>query len=404
MKICIIGAGVIGAMTAYYLAQEGHDITILEKGEKPAPGASSANASQLSYSYLSPMGHPDILKTIPNILMGKEKSVRIVNLFRLDVLLWSLRFVNQSRLINFKKNREKLASLSLQSKNLMEEFIAQHESDMRFDYRKSGRLVIFDKPEYLSKGTETTKVLNAYGLDQEILDEQEAITLEPWLESQKGKFCGGFYTKEDATSDCEMFVTKLLDFLKNKYSVSVQYGVKIRAFHNDEKTVQYISDTKGRQYKSDKFVLAAGAWSQVLGRKLGLNLGVMPAKGCTIDWEYPVNTKVPTVSIADYRDKIVFAPLEGRLRISKYMLLGDHQLRQNLQLVDGIVKQAELVDPSWDIENYKVYSGLRPMTVDSIPIIRQSKYQNFYVNSGQGMLGWTLAPASAKRCAEIVLA
>ncbi|WP_065753559.1 D-amino acid dehydrogenase [Bradyrhizobium paxllaeri] len=401
MKICILGAGVIGLTTAWCLAEAGHDVVIVDRHASTAKDASAANGAQLSYAFVAPLASPATLKKLPSLLLSPESPMRIRAGLDPALISWGQRFLLACRPAAV---RETIAAqLALAALSRSELARLTQSLTLSFGLRTAGKLVVFrSKAEFDA----ARRAVVATGEDggQRVLTPAECLALEPALRLDAGELAGGIFTASEQVGDCAAFCAGLTTRLKRQHNVEWVLGTEVRGPVRSGGRLVAIDTDKGH-VQADHFVLCMGAASTAFARACGFHLPIYPLKGYSITLSPAPEARVLRHSVTDMERKLVFAPLarDGRTAIR---VAGIADLERDTTIDKERIEvlrraSAELlgIDAADDIEPW---CGLRPMTPDSRPIIGWSPLDGLFVNSGHGMLGWTLACGSARLTADMI--
>ncbi|WP_063799817.1 FAD-dependent oxidoreductase [Bradyrhizobium jicamae] len=398
MKICVLGAGVIGLTTAWCLAEAGHDVVIVDRHASTAKDASAANGAQLSYAFVAPLASPATLRKLPSLLLSSESPMRIRAGLDPALVSWGLRFLLACRPAAM---RETIAAqLALAALSRSELTRLTQSLMLSFGLRTAGKLVVFRSRREFDVAR---RAIVATG-EQQILTPAECLALEPALRLDADELAGGIFTASEQVGDCAAFCAGLTTRLKRQHNVEWVLGTEVRGPVRSGGRLVAIDTDKGH-VQADHFVLCMGAASAAFAKACGFHLPIYPLKGYSITLLPAPEARVLRHSVTDMERKLVFAPLarDGRTAIR---VAGIADLERGTTIDAGRVEilrraSAELlgIDAAGDIEPW---CGLRPMTPDSRPIIGWSPLQGLFINSGHGMLGWTLACGSARLTADMI--
>jgi D-amino-acid dehydrogenase len=402
MHVVVIGAGVIGLTSAWYLAREGVQVTLVDRHADVAQETSFANGGQLSYSYVAPLADPAVLPKLPQWLLQADSPLRFRP--RLDPVQWRwcLAFLRACTSLKVRQTIGEMMSLSLRSRALMEALLVEHP--LAFDLRRTGKLVVYRNAEALTKARPLVEMQRALGADQQVLDTRECLEREPALQDIAERLQGGIYTPSEATGDCWSFCEALLARLRERDNVRCVLGANVLAVEAKGAHVTGIRTDQG-VLEADAYVVAAGMDSVRLTRPLGLSLPLYALRGYSLTAAPGQNMRAPELSVTDASRKIVFAPLGNRLRIAAMVDMGVGGAAVDPARIALLKRQVAETFPRLDLSSASPWAGLRPSTATSKPIIdRAGRYQNLWLNTGHGALGFTLACASAEHLASRLLA
>jgi D-amino-acid dehydrogenase len=406
MHVCVIGAGVVGLTTAYFLQADGHTVTVLERADGAGRGASAANGAQLSYSYVAPLADASVPPKLASLVLSRDSPLKLH--LSLDRALWSWGW-QFLRLANHGAARATTAAL-LALSNLSREFIEPliEGERIRCDLTRGGKLVVY--PDRASVETARAQVQYQVALNQgraerqSVLTPEECVLHEPAIAGYASRIAGGVWTPDDAAADCGAFCIQLASLLVQR---GVEFGyqrtVERLDIDNGQLRALIAAGPEGSApVRADAFVLAAGSESAALGAMAGLKLPVFPLKGYSItikpDTDMPLKA-----SITDARRKVVFAPLGDRVRVAGFVEIGGDPSSVPPARI------AALIDAAREVLGYRIidgaihpWTGLRPATPSGRPILGRTPVRGLYLNVGHGALGWTLAAGSARLIADVI--
>ena len=404
MKIIVLGAGVVGTTTAWYLNQAGHEVTVVERQPGVGLETSFANGGQISASHAVPWANPGAPLKILRWL-GKEDAPL---LFRLHAdwqqIRWGLQFLRECTPGRTRANIRSLVKLGLYSRDQLRALRA--ETSIQYDHLERGILHFFTDHREFEAGVKASQVMNQFGLKVEALSAKECVTLEPALASAEGKLAGGTYTASDESGDAKLF-TERLAALAEQRGVVFRFNTHVAdlARTNDRVTGVMVRDNAGEtiELKADAYVVALGSFSPLLLKPLGVHILVYPAKGYSVTFPIRPGRLAPTTSLTDEAYQMVFSRLGERLRIAGTAELNGYNTELNQARCENILRRAlELFPDVGDRSEAKFWTGLRPATPNNIPYVGKTKYGNLFLNTGHGTLGWTLACGSGKLLSDIV--
>ncbi|MGI4858360.1 MAG: D-amino acid dehydrogenase [Janthinobacterium lividum] len=429
MAVLVLGAGVIGLTTAYYLQQAGHRVTVVDRHPHVATETSYANGAQLSYSYVAPLAGPGVLSKLPKWFIDADAPMRFRPTLDPDLWRWCRRFVSAcTRTQSLRATREMLA-LSFLSRDLMREMIAA-EPSLAFDYTRSGKLVLHRSPEALSAAVDLLAFQRTLGCEQEALDADACVAREPALAHVRNEIAGGIYTRSEDTADCHLFCVGIERLLRSR-GVEFALGTSISALQTAADGTVSATTADGDRLQAEHIVVAMGSDSVPLLKSIGIHVLMYPLKGYSLTVTTrernpathletrhgaDVVTSVhgvmngandaapataPSISITDFARKVVYARLGNRLRIAGMADLGRPNRDLEKNRLATLRREAEALFPdAGDYEHATPWAGLRPATPTGLPIIGRTRIPNLWVNIGQGALGFTLATGSAKLLAD----
>ena len=406
--VVIIGAGVVGVVNAYYLLRAGHEVTIIDKNEQSALGASGANVSCLHNAYIHPKGEPSLYAKLPSILAGQKPLLAFRDLYKPFHVKWGSGLLFESLPTRTLKNQKTLEDMAAQSYVLRQQM--KDELYVECDYQRSGKLIVFENTkdldatfDYYSRAEQETGGGKIQKLDRDALFEKE-----PALVSRENYAVGAVHFPNDDLADCQKYTQSLTSHMSRTYGDQFRFitNTQITGFKGNEKKVLAVTtsnDDGHREIQGDHFILAAGFKTKELAAKLGVNIPIIPAKGYTICVPYARGTDTLKSSVTYEARNLVLSPYEDRIRISSGFFIGEDNDDIKEDKIELIKTYAREILPDLDFFGMKIYMGHRPCLTSSIPQIKSiSKYSNAYVNSGHGMYGWSLAHYSAKTMTDLI--
>jgi D-amino-acid dehydrogenase len=394
----VIGAGVVGVATAYALARRGVAVTILEKADGPAQGASFANGAQLSYCYTEALASPALLRRIPVLALGLDPAFRLNPRLNVDSIGWLIRFMMNSTEGRFQANTLAGLALGLEARLAMQELLDRHHLD--FDHETPGKMLIYENVDAFASSRKMIELKRKNGAVQEALSPAEAIALEPALLARKEGFVGAVYAAQEAVGDPRRFCEAMLPLLAKEYGVDIRLNTRVSNWKEGRKSVT-LSTSAGEHLDAEQIVLCAGIEARLHLKRLGLGSALMAMKGYS--FTAPRGETAPSMSITDVARKIVFCPLGGNIRVAGLAELGARNTEIDQRRLKSLTDAAAAALPK--AADYAAvqggWAGLRPMTANSLPIMRRTS-PRVTINIGHGMLGWTYAMGSAERVAHLM--
>ncbi len=396
--VVVLGAGVVGAATAYACASRGLSVALLDQRDGPALGASFANGAQLSYAYTDALGSLAIAKKLPALLLGADPLFKINMAFDPELALWGLKFLASCTDAQNRAGTLKTLALALESRMALHRLLQSHPFD--FGHRVAGKMHLYADPKALGSAAKMVDIKRAHGAVQHVLGAQEAISIEPALEQSKG-LAGVVYSPEDEIGDPHLFAIGLIEILQRKFDVSTFFSMEISGAKLGADEVQ-LSGAGGQSIVGKTLIVALGADAGAFLARLGVRAPILPMKGYS--FTAPLGGNAPAISLTDTARKIVFCQLSGRMRIAGVAQLGSRDTDVDQALLERLIESARssLQDAADYSQVDAGWAGLRPMTPSSTPIIARLR-RRLIVNIGHGMLGWTLAMGSAERAAQLVM-
>jgi D-amino-acid dehydrogenase len=406
MHIVVIGAGIIGLTTAWFLVRDGHAVTIIDRETGVGLGTSFANGAQLSYSYVAPMASPDVLASLPKYLFSRDSPVRYVPSFDPDQWLWLARFLGACTGATSAANTARLLALASDSRTRLHDLARQTGID--FAHKCNGKLVV-QSSLASQRAAEAQMLLQAnMGSVQQALTAAECIALEPGLQSIAARLVGGIHTPSEEVGDCWKLCIGLEDSLRATrvtFLLGQQARLAMQSGAMPPGRVAGVDLPTGR-VTADLYVLAAGTGSPALGAQAHVSVPVQPIRGYSISAPIIASNRAPVRSITDTARKAVYAPLGDRLRVAGFAEISGAAQLPATRLPDraaALLRELQAIFPGACGEHdLRPWSGSRPATPTGVPCIGPCRVPNLLLNLGHGALGFTLAAGSAGLLADLV--
>ncbi|ALY01276.1 D-amino acid dehydrogenase [Acinetobacter baumannii] len=399
MRVIVLGSGVIGVASAYYLARQGAEVTVLDRQSGPAEETSFGNAGQISPGYSTPWAAPGIpFKAVK--WMFQHHAPLAINL---DGSMWQLQWMAQMlkncNPQSYAVNKERMMRVAEYSRDCLREL--RKDTGIHYENRAKGTLQLFRKEAQMEAVQRDISVLEECGVSYELLNANELGRVEPALANAQDKLVGGLHLPNDETGDCYLFTNALAQIAK-------ELGVNFQFNQNVEKLIVEGDQIKGVQVNgkvltADRYVLAFGSYSRDFLKPLDLQLPVYPVKGYSLTIPIVDPAFAPQSTVLDETYKIAITRFDQRIRVGGMAELSGFNLGLNEDRRATLQMVTQDLFPGGDMEQASFWTGLRPMTPDSTPIIGATHFKNLFLNTGHGTLGWTMACGSGKLISDIVL-
>ena len=394
MQVIVIGAGVVGLTSAWYLANQGVQVTLVDRHLDVAQETSFANGGQLSYSYVAPLADPAVISKLPQWLLRADSPLRFRPRLDLAQWRWCTEFLANCNSAAVRRTIGDMLRLSFLSRDSLDELLNQHA--LQFDLLRSGKLVVYRDANALEGARPMVDWQRSLGADQQMLDGAACVALEPTLKGIGADLAGGIFTPGEATADCAGFCVGLRGLLEKMPNVTLALGTQVRELVHEGNRVVAVRTDKG-DMNADAVVVAAGMFSVPLLRPLGVTLPLYGLRGYSLSVPLAEGSQAPQLSVTDASRKVVYAPLGQRLRIAAMVDMGVDRAEVDPARIALLKQQVAETFPELDLDQAQAWAGLRPSTPHSKPIIdRAGRFNNLWLNVGQGALGFTLALGSAK--------
>lgn len=399
MKVLVLGGGVIGVTTAYYLARAGHEVEVVDRQAGPALETSHANAGEVSPGYSAPWAGPGIpLKAIKWLLM---KHSPLVVRPQLDPAMWRFMLAMLANCTEraYALNKSRMVPIAEYSRDCMKALRA--ETGIAYDERTQGTLQLFRTQAQLDGIAKDVEILKQYGVPFEVLDRAGFCRVEPALRLTQQKFVGALRLPGDETGDCFLFTTRLAE-MAGKLGVRFRWETAIDGLQAAGGRIVGVRTSAG-ELRADAVVLALGSYSTALLAPLGIRIPVYPVKGYSITVPITDAAAAPESTIMDETHKVAVTRLGDRIRVGGTAELAGFStaLRESRRrTLEHVV--SDLFPRGGDVAQASFWSGLRPMTPDGTPIVGATPYANLYLGTGHGTLGWTMAAGTGRVLADVI--
>lgn len=401
MRTIVLGAGVVGVTTAYYLAKAGHRVTVIDRADSVASETSFANGGQLSYGFAEALATPAFVRKIPALLAGRNFATRIR--VRPSLMPWAVRFLLQCTAGRAQANTIALLELARRSSDLMDELRQAVDPDDAF--RPAGKIVLLSTDDEIRAAEKGTDAKRAHGFDVTMLSRAEAEAIEPAIGSFTGPVKAAVYSRNDGVADARRFSAGLQAHLQRVHDVSFLMRTPVHSLRLHKGSVHGVlaGDGAGNEITGDAVVVCLGAWSDDLLRPHGISTGIYPVRGYSVT--LPAGPAAPSASLTSLTNRFVFSRLNGGMRIAGFTDFDGFNMSGDNPRIDTLVAAARRLAPDYadyDVTDKRRWGGFRPMTPSGLPSVGRTNMDGLYLNTGHGMLGWTLAAATARSVADAI--
>lgn len=399
MRVLVLGSGVVGTASAYYLARAGFEVVVVDRQPAVAMETSFANAGQVSPGYASPWAAPGVpLKTM-KWLLQRHAPLAIKLTGDIDQYLWMAQMLRNCTAARYAVNKERMVRLSEYSRDCLDELRA--ETGIAYEGRQLGTTQLFRTQAQLDAAAKDIAVLERSGVPYELLDRAGIARVEPALAKVSHKLSGALRLPNDQTGDCQLFTTRLAEMAR-------ALGVEFR-FERNIQRLEHAGDRiagvwiDGKLETADRYVLALGSYSPQMLKPLGICAPVYPLKGYSLTVPISDPAMAPQSTVLDETYKVAITRFDQRIRVGGMAEIAGHDLslnprrRETLEMVVG-----DLYPQGGDPSDAVFWTGLRPATPDGTPIIGATPYRNLFLNTGHGTLGWTMACGSGRVLADLL--
>ncbi len=399
MKVVILGAGVIGVTSAWYLAQAGHEVTVLDRQTGPALETSFANAGEVSPGYSSPWAAPGVPMKAIKWMFERHAPLVLQPRFDMQRAKWMAQMLKNCTSSAYAINKSRMVRLAEYSRDCLRDLRA--ETGIHYDERTQGTLQVFRKQKQVDAAAKDIAVLQADGVPFEVLDRSGCVAAEPGLAKSAHLIAGGLRLPGDETGDCFKF-TNNLSAMAEAAGVTFKWGVDIRALEVQGDRISGVRTSEG-VVTADRYVVALGSYSPFLVRHLGLKLPIYPLKGYSLTIPIEDEARAPISTVMDETYKIAITRLGDRIRVGGLAEIAGFDMSLNPRRRETLsLSVNDLFTGGGDTDKAQFWCGLRPMTPDGTPIVGATHLPNLYLNTGHGTLGWTMAAGSGRVLADLI--
>ncbi|WP_417473486.1 D-amino acid dehydrogenase [Luteimonas mephitis] len=399
MRILILGSGVIGVTSAWYLRQQGHEVVVVDREPGPAMETSFANAGQVSPGYASPWPAPGIPAKAIGWLLSRHAPLAIRPTADPAQYRWLWQMLRNCTNQRYAISKARMVRLAEYSRDCLEEL--RRDTGIAYEQRTLGTTQLFRTQAQLDGAAKDIAILRDYNVPYEVLDRAGVVRVEPALAGVADTLAGALRLPGDETGDCHMFTTKLAA-MAAAAGVEFRYGKPIDALLADGDRIEGVR-IDGKAEGADRYVVALGSWSPRLLAPVGIRLPVYPLKGYSLTIPITRPDMAPVSTVLDESYKVAITRFDQRIRVggmaevSGYDLSLPQRRRETLEMV-----VRSLYPEGGDLAAAEFWAGLRPSTPDGPPVVGATRYRNLLLNTGHGTLGWTMACGSARYLADLV--
>ena len=400
MKVVVLGAGIIGTTSAYFLAKQGHEVTVIDRQDSVSMETSHANAGCLSYGFTSPWASPGLpFSVLKWVLTGRSPLIINPNM-SVETVKFLYRMFKNCNSRSYEINKSRMLRVANYSQKALLEI--ETDFDLYYEQKKQGSLQLFWDSKEIKKTQKDIAILDKFNINSQLLSAEECVKIEPGLQYVKNKLAGGIQFMDDFTGNCYLFSTEV-------YKKCVEMGVNFE-FNTEIKSLQISNDkiasvsTDSGEIKADCYSVSLGSYSTKILSKIGIEIPIYPVKGYSITLPVLSNEDAPQSTIMDEKNKIAITRLGDRIRVAGMAHLTDFDKNLRTKSLDSLMSGLDLLFPK-SYESSKetnFWTGFRPSTPDGTPIIGPTPFNNLFLNTGHGTLGWTMSAGSGKLLANLV--
>lgn len=419
-KVAVLGAGVIGITTAYYLNKAGFDVDVFDPNPEPAFGTSFANAGQISVGYSAPWASPGVPLKALKWMFNSDAPFKFKYDWSFEQLAWLAKFLRNCNAGSYDKNKQTMIRLAQFSQECFNEL--RLDTNIQYEGRRHGTLQLFRDKKQLENASKDVSVLESANINYMIVNDRDAlIRLEPGLKNSDADLIGGLWIPGDETGDCNLFCHNLEQICK-KNGVQFHYNCEAKPWVQTLGSTQVLQGVVGNYsntyasfcIEADYVIVASGVYSKELLKDVNVNINVYPVRGHSLTLDIHDSNGAPVSTVLDETYKVAVTRFDNRIRaggfaeVVGYTTKSSHdgfpRMMQLLELVEELFPDA--TDPSkidtCDLHSKGFWSGLRPMTPNGIPLVGETNIRRLFVNTGHGTLGWTMSCGSGQLLANIM--
>ncbi|GHA92665.1 D-amino acid dehydrogenase [Modicisalibacter luteus] len=400
MKILVLGSGVVGVASAYYLARQGHEVTVVDRQPSPAMETSYGNAGQVSFGFSSPWAAPGIPQKAVKWMFQEHAPLKIQPRLDPTMARFMMQMFNNCTAERYAINKERMVRVAEYSRACINAL--RDETGIRYEDRQRGLLQLFRYDSQVEAVGKDMKVLEQCGVRHHLLNTDEIQQVEPALARVPGKFVGGLHLPDDQTGDCHLFTNRLADYCREQLGVEFRFNTAIQRIRRQGDRIEGVMTSAG-EMTADAYVVCLGSYSPSLVKDLDLHLPIYPVKGYSLTVPVIDDGGAPQSTVMDETFKVAISRFDNRIRVGGTAELASYDLsllEKRRATISMVVR--DVFPEGGDVAQAEFWTGLRPMTPDSTPIIGGTKYSNLWLNTGHGTLGWTMSCGSGQLLADLV--
>lgn len=400
MKVVVLGAGIIGTTSAYFLAKQGHEVTVIDRQDSVSMETSHANAGCLSYGFTSPWASPGLpFSVLKWVLTGRSPLIINPNM-SVETVKFLYRMFKNCNSRSYEINKSRMLRVANYSQKALLEI--ETDFDLYYEQKKQGSLQLFWDSKEIEKAQKDIAILDKFNINSQLLSAEECVKIEPGLQYVKNKLAGGIQFMDDFTGNCYLFSTEVYKKCV-EMGVNFEFNTEIKSLQISNEKIASVSTDSG-EIKADCYSVSLGSYSTKILSKIGIEIPIYPVKGYSITLPVLSNEDAPQSTIMDEKNKIAITRLGDRIRVAGMAHLTDFDKNLRTKSLDSLMSGLDLLFPK-SYESSKetnFWTGFRPSTPDGTPIIGPTPFNNLFLNTGHGTLGWTMSAGSGKLLANLV--
>lgn len=398
MRVAVLGAGVVGVTTAHFLANAGHDVTVIDREASVAESCSLGNGAQLSYSFTDAMASPSFLLRMPGLLAGLDSAILVRPSINLDFIRWGLEFLSQCTRQKAAANTLANLELAVRSAQLLRDLRNDLPAD--FHYREAGKLVLLRTAREMDDARRASEIKAGLGIRANVVTMEEASDIEPAIAQMTGPYAGAVHSPGDDVGDSREFTALLARQLEQQESATFQMNTEVNGLIAERDSIKGVRTSDG-DLEADAVVVCLGSWSPALLKQVGIRAAINPARGYSVT--LPPGLGSTGLSVTDFGRRFVMTRLGEKVRIAGFADFVGYSTKRDAARIAQLLEVAREAAPEGadygHPENH-AWGGFRPLTPDGRPLVGPTRLQGLFLNTGHGSLGWTLACATAEQLAN----
>ncbi|MBE4594119.1 D-amino acid dehydrogenase small subunit [Vibrio navarrensis] len=399
MKAVVLGSGVVGLMSAWYLQKAGYQVTVVDRQSRSGEETSFANAGQISYGYSSPWAAPGIPQKAIRWLLEEHAPLKIKPSLDPQLFKWATQMLSNCQLSRYQINKARMLGIANHSRECLSALRQEHH--IEYQGRQQGTLQVFRNQKQLKAIEKDIALLEQSGTRFQRMSVEQCIKQEPGLAAVSDKLTGGLYLPDDETGDCYLFCQQMMELAK-AHGVTFSFNTQIQALKTEGNQVVAVATDQG-DLQADVYVVAMGSYSTSLLATVGIDIPVYPVKGYSLTVPISDAQQAPVSTVMDETYKVALTRFDDRIRVAGTAELAgfDPAIPEKRKATIAMVVK-DLFPHCGDFTKAEFWTGFRPMTPDGTPLIGRTPIDNLYTNTGHGTLGWTMACGSGHLLAQVI--
>ncbi|WP_029593023.1 D-amino acid dehydrogenase [Siccibacter turicensis] len=399
MRVVVLGSGVVGVTTAWYLRQAGHDVTVVDRADGSALETSAANAGQISPGYAAPWAAPGVPLKAIKWMFQRHAPLAIGLDGSAFQLRWMWQMLRNCDMRHYQENKGRMVRLAEYSRDCLKTL--RSETGIEYEGRQGGTLQLFRTAQQYENAAKDIAVLEEAGVPWQLLESHRLAEAEPALAAVANKLTGGLRLPNDETGDCQLFTQRLAK-MAEEAGVVFRYNTPVDRLLYEGQNIYGVKCANNEVIKADGYVMAFGSYSTAMLKGI-VDIPVYPLKGYSLTIPIADENGAPVSTVLDETYKIAITRFDNRIRVggmAEIVGFNTALLQPRRETLEMVVR--DLYPRGGHIEQATFWTGLRPMTPDGTPIVGRTPYKNLWLNTGHGTLGWTMACGSGQLLSDVI--